>query len=332
VSGVIGALEVVRRFEEEGFENSHPVELVAFIAEEPSPFGLSTVGSRGMVGKLPHELLKSLKDSAGRTLEQAIREMGGDPSNLTKAKRSPSDILAYLELHVEQGSNLCSKNVPIGVVTGIFGILRGKVEVIGRADHSGTTSMEMRKDSLAAGAEAILALERVCAKMEGVVGTTGKVEVFPNATNVIPGKMILSMEMRSLSENLLHEAGISFRNKLSMIEEKRGVKILFEWSISSRPVIFQRSMVERMTRVCEELGIPCMKLSSGAGHDANHLAEIAPTGMIFVPSKGGRSHCPEEWTEFEEIRLGTEILACTAAAIDREAALSERRFDFSRQD
>jgi N-carbamoyl-L-amino-acid hydrolase len=327
VSGVIAAVEVARRFEEKGFANIHPVEVVVFIAEEPSPFGLSTIGSRGMAGKLSYELFKSLTDGAGRRLEQAIREMGGDPSNMSKAKRSPADILTYLELHIEQGSYLYSKSIPIGVVTGIFGILRGKVEVIGRADHAGTTSMEARKDALAAGAEGILALERVCAQLEGVVGTTGKVEVFPNATNVIPGKMILHTEMRSLSEDLLREAVISFRNELHMIEEKRGVKILFEWSISSKPVIFDVRMVERMTRVCEELGVPYVKLSSGAGHDAAHLAEVAPTGMIFVPSKEGRSHCPEEWTDFEEIRLGTEVLACTAAAIDKGAALSDRRFD-----
>ena len=320
VSGVIGAIEVARRFEEKGIENSHPLEVVAFIAEEPSAFGLSTIGSRGMAGKLSPELLESLRDGAGRTLEKAIREMGGDPANISKAKRFSKDVLAYLELHIEQGPHLCLKSIPIGVVTGIVGILRGKVEVVGKNDHSGTTAMDVRKDTLAGGSEAVLALERICAKLGGVVGTVGRVEVFPNSANVIPGRMILDLEIRGLSEGLLREAASSFRKELKRIEEKRGVEILFEIGISSKPVVFDPSMVRRMISVCKQLGIPHVQLSSGAGHDANHLAEVAPSGMIFIPSRDGRSHCPEEWTDFEQICLGTEVLACTVSGIDRDAA------------
>jgi hydantoinase/carbamoylase family amidase len=328
VSGVIGAIEVARRFEEEGTENIHPVEVVAFVAEEPSPFGLSTIGSRGMAGKLSPELLGSLKDDAGRTLEKAIREIGGDPANIRKAKRSSKDVLAYLELHIEQGPHLCSKSIPIGVVTGIVGISRGKVEVVGKNDHSGTTAMEVRKDALAGGSEAVLALERICATLAGVVGTVGRVEVFPNSSNVIPGRVILDMEIRSLREDLLHQAASSFREALEWIKEKRGVQILFEIGISSKPVAFDLDMVKRIVGVCEQLGIPHAQLTSGAGHDANHLAEVAPVAMIFIPSRDGRSHCPEEWTEFEEVCLGTEVLACTVAGIDRDAALSSGHADF----
>lgn len=325
VSGVIGAIEVARRFEEKGIENMHPMEVVAFIAEEPSPFGLSTIGSRGMAGKLSLELLGSLKDDAGRTLEKVIREIGGDPANISKAKRTSKDVLAYLELHIEQGPRLCSKSIPIGVVTGIVGISRGKVEVVGKNDHSGTTAMDVRKDALAGGSEAVLALERICAKLAGVVGTVGRVDVFPNSPNVIPGRMILDLEIRGMSEDLLREAASSLREELERIEEKRGVQILFEIGISSKPVVFDLKMVKRIVRVCEQLGIPHAKLSSGAGHDANHLAEVAPSGMIFIPSRDGRSHCPEEWTDFEQICLGTEVLACTLAGIDGDAALSSSR-------
>jgi N-carbamoyl-L-amino-acid hydrolase len=328
VSGVIGAIEVARRFEEKGIENIHPMEVVTFIAEEPSPFGLSTIGSRGMAGKLSPELLESLRDDAGRTLEKAIREIGGDPANISKAKRSSKDVLAYLELHIEQGPHLCSKRIPVGVVTGIVGISRGKVEVVGKNDHSGTTAMDVRKDALVGGSEAVLALERICAKLAGVVGTVGRVEAFPNSPNVIPGRMILDLEIRGLSEDLLHEATFSFREELKRIEAKRGLQILFEIGISSKPVVFDPSMVKRMISVCEQLGIPHVQLSSGAGHDANHLAEVAPSGMIFIPSRDGRSHCAEEWTDFEQICLGTEVLACTVAGIDRDVALSSGHADF----
>ena len=328
VSGVIGAIEAVRRFEEKGIENLYPIEVVAFIAEEPSPFGLSTIGSRGMAGKLSPELLGSLRDDAGRTLERVIREVGGDPVNIGKAKRSSKDILAYLELHIEQGPHLCSKDIPIGVVTGIVGISRGKVEVIGKNDHSGTTSMDVRKDALVGGSEAVLALERICTELAGVVGTVGRVELFPNSSNVIPGRMILDMEIRSLSEDLLDQAASSFRKELERIKEKRGIQILFEIGISSKPVVFDLNMVKRIANVCEQLGIPHAKLPSGAGHDANHLAEIVPTGMIFIPSREGRSHCPEEWTEFEQVCLGAEVLACTLAGIDSDAALSTGHLHF----
>lgn len=319
VSGVIAALEVARRLREEGIETIHPIEIVAFIAEEPSPFGISTIGSRGMAGELAPELMGSLKDETGRLLGEAVREAGGDPSRIEEARRSSSDVLAYLELHIEQGPCLDTKKIPIGVVTGIVGIVRGRVEVIGRSDHAGTTPMHARKDALAAGAEAVLSLERVCNEWAGVVGTVGRVELFPNATNVVPGRMILHWEMRSLQEDLLGAAVSSYERELERIREERGVEILFESTMSSSPVTFDASLVERMARVCERLGLPYMRLSSGAGHDASHLAAIAPTAMIFIPSRDGRSHCPEEWTELEHLGLGTEVLACTAIELDRSA-------------
>lgn len=319
VSGVVAALEVVRRFKEKGIENVHPIEIVVFIAEEPSPFGISTIGSRGMVGELTPILMESLRDETGRTLGRAIRESGGDPSRIGEARRSSADVLAYLELHIEQGPYLYTQKIPIGVVTGIVGIVRGRVELIGRNDHSGTTPMGARKDALAAGAEAVLSLERVCKNWDGLVGTAGRVGLFPNATNVVPGRMILHWEMRSLEEDLLAMAVSSYQKELKRIREERGIEILFESAMSSSPVTFDSSLVERMVRVCERLGIPYVKLSSGAGHDASHLAAIAPTAMIFIPSKEGRSHCPEEWTEIEHLALGTEVLACTAIELDRGA-------------
>jgi N-carbamoyl-L-amino-acid hydrolase len=318
VSGVVAAIEVVRRFTEKGVENVHPIEIVAFLAEEPSSFGLSTIGSRGMAGKLTPERIESLRDETGRTLGEAIREAGGDPSRLDEARRSSADVLSYLELHIEQGPCLDSQQIPIGVVTGIAGIVRGKTEVIGRSDHSGTTPMDARKDALAAGAEAVLSLERVCRKWAGVVGTVGSIDLFPNATNVVPGRMTLYWEVRSLREDLLALAVSSYEKELRRIREERGVEILFESAMSSDPIAFDPALVERIAGVCERLGIPHIQLASGAGHDASHVATIAPTAMIFIPSKDGRSHCPEEWTDIEHIGLGTEVLACTTMELDRD--------------
>ena len=326
VSGVVAAMEAVRRFGEKGLETVHPIEVVVFLAEEPSPFGISTIGSRAMAGKLSEETLSSLKDETGRTLEMAIRQMGGDPARLGESRRSSKDTLVCLELHIEQGPTLFSEQVSIGVVSGIVGISRGNIKVIGRNDHAGTTPMKVRKDALVAGSELVLAFEKVCTGYDGAVGTIGKVEVSPNSLNVVPGQMSLGLEARSPSEGVLTEIATTYRNEVGRISERRGVEVHFEMGISSRPVFFRPEVTQRIKRVCEHLGIPCLELPSGAGHDASHLAEVVPTGMIFVPSKDGRSHCPEEWTEFEHLRLGTEVLANTILEFDREGIHESARF------
>jgi N-carbamoyl-L-amino-acid hydrolase len=318
VAGVIAGIEVVRRFNESGIRTTHPLEVIVFLAEEPSPFGISTVGSRGMAGKLPGELLTSLKDAEGRTLGAAIHEMGGDPERIAEAKRSPHDALAYLELHIEQGPRLFSTGIPIGVVTGIVGISRGQIEVVGRNDHSGTTPMDVRRDALAAASEIVLALENTCLKLDGVVGTIGRIDVYPNSLNVIPGVVNLGMEVRSLSESASHRVISLFKEELEGIRNKRGVEINFESGVSSKPVMFDSKMVGRINRACDTLNIAHLEMSSGAGHDANHIAEVASAGMVFVPSKDGRSHCPEEFSTFEDICLGTEVIAGTITQIDTE--------------
>jgi N-carbamoyl-L-amino-acid hydrolase len=321
IAGVIAGIEVGRRFEEEGIRTIHPLEVAVFLAEEPSPFGISTIGSRGMVGKLSPDLLLSLRDDEGRTLGRAIREMGGDPERITEAKRSSGDIFSFLELHIEQGPLLSSRGIPIGVVTGIVGIVRGEIEVVGRNDHAGTTPMWDRKDALAAGAEVVLALEGVCKGLDGIVGTIGKIEISPNSLNVIPGTVTLGMEIRSLQKTLLNQAISLFKDELDRIVKRRKITINLKTKLSSKPVIFNSKMVGRIVRVCEKLNMPYLEVPSGAGHDANHLAEITPTGMIFVPSKDGRSHCPEEWSEFKNIGLGVEVLANTIIELDKEEAL-----------
>jgi N-carbamoyl-L-amino-acid hydrolase len=318
VAGVIAGIEVARGFEERGIRTAHPLEVIVFLAEEPSPFGISTVGSRGMAGKLSEEHLTSLKDAGGRTLGAAIHEMGGDPEKIAEAKRSPHDALAYLELHIEQGPQLFSRGIPIGVVTGIVGISRGRIEVAGRYDHSGTTPMDVRKDALAAASEIVLALESTCMKLDGVVGTIGKIDVYPNSLNVIPGVVHLGMEVRSLSESTSNRAISLFKEELEGIRDRRGIEINFESGVSSKPVMFDSKMVDRINRACDSLNIAHLEISSGAGHDANHIAEVTSAGMVFVPSKDGRSHCPEEFSTFEDICLGTGVIAGTIARIDTE--------------
>ena len=318
VSGVIGGLEVARLFREAGFTNDHPLEVVVFLAEEPSPFGLSTIGSRAMAGKLTGEHLTSLKDRDGRDLGTAIREMGGRPEALQEAKRSSDDILAYLELHIEQGPDLFQNKIPLGIVKGIVGISRAKIEVTGMNNHAGTAPMSARKDSLAAASEVVLAVEKICRGEEGLVGTVGKIDAFPNVLNVIPGKVVLGMDLRSLNAEGIDQAFRLLRMDLDRMSERRGVQVRMERQVVSIPVTFEAGIIERIRRVCHRLRIPFQEMISGAGHDAMHIAQIARAGMIFVPSQGGRSHCPEEWTEFEHISQATSVLASTIVEIDQE--------------
>jgi N-carbamoyl-L-amino-acid hydrolase len=318
IVGVVAGLEVARGFEKGNISLRHPLEVVIFLAEEPSPFGISTVGSRGMTGKLSNEILKSLEDPDGRSLFEAIQQMGGAPSNIAASSKSSEDILAYIELHIEQGSSLFSLDIPVGVVTGIVGIHRGNIQITGRIDHSGTTPMEARRDALAAASEAILSFEEICKNMDGVVGTFGRIEVFPNSLNVVPGSAVLGMDLRSLDECKAEEAIALIRKAFDKIEDRRDVLINSEIELSSKPVIFDTKMVKRIGQVCSSLRIPFIEMPSGAGHDAGHIAELAPVGMIFIPSKDGRSHCPDEWSEFEHICFGTEVLAEVIVSIDKE--------------
>jgi len=167
----------------------------------------------------------------------------------------------------------------------------------------------------------VLALEGVCKGLDGIVGTIGKIEISPNSLNVIPGTVTLGMEIRSLQKTLLNQAISLFKDELDRIVKRRKITINLKTKLSSKPVIFNSKMVGRIVRVCEKLNMPYLEVPSGAGHDANHLAEITPTGMIFVPSKDGRSHCPEEWSEFKNIGLGVEVLANTIIELDKEEAL-----------
>lgn len=317
VAGVVAGLEVARILKEMDIRLQHPLEVVAFLAEEPSPFGLSTVGSRAMAGKLSPQTVTSLTDEQGRTLAQAIRQMGGDPANLINAKRSSADVAAYLELHIEQGPLLEARNIPIGIVTGIVEIVRGDVKAIGQNDHAGTTPMASRYDALAAASEIVLTLEDVCKARAGLVGTIGKMNVSPNSLNVIPGLVDIGLELRSFDEAILKEAIKKFKRKLENIQHSRGIEITCNTWTSSQKVIFDQTLVALASATCDQLDIPYLLLPSGAGHDASHLAQITRAAMIFIPSKGGRSHCPEEWTDFDHIGRGTALLGSLIGEIDK---------------
>jgi N-carbamoyl-L-amino-acid hydrolase len=317
IIGVLAGLEVVRRLRETGTVLRHPLEVVDFTAEEPSEFGISTIGSRGMVNNLSPDML-ARTDANGLMLRDAITQAGGQPDRIAETARQPGDVALYLELHIEQGPVLEQTEHQLGVVTGIVGIHRDRVRVEGKTNHAGTTPMHMRSDALTGAAEMMLALEAICreAYPEAVVGTVGKCQVEPNAANVIPGAVSFEMEVRSLSGDLLEGIRARFREQAVRIAQERGLAVQFD-SLSKSEAIYVPEEVQAVIEAaCRATG-KTMRLPSGAGHDGNQIARIAPIGMIFVPSRDGRSHCPEEWTDYAVVELGVQALMRSVLAFDQ---------------
>lgn len=316
IIGVLAGIEIARRLKEENIKLKHPLEIVDFTAEEPSEFGISTIGSRGMVNNLTEEMLERT-DPSGLVLNEVIRKIGGRPELIKEQARQIGDIKLYLELHIEQGPVLEQTNNKLGVVIGIVGIQRYRVTVEGKPNHAGTTPMNMRLDALTGASELILALESICNEKysEKVVGTVGKLNVEPNGSNVVPGKVVFELEVRSLDTTLLTNIIQQLKVRAEEIQNARGLSIDFDCLSLSESINVNKDVFEVIQASCEQTS-DTISLPSGAGHDANQLAKIAPIGMIFVPSKDGRSHCPEEWTSYEDVAIGIEALARSIMAFD----------------
>ncbi len=308
MAGVVAGLEVARVFKETRRRTRHPLEVIAFTNEEPNPFGLSTVGSRAMAGKLTADRARELRDPDGRTLAEAIDFVGGDSARLEAAARPRGAIAHYLELHIEQGPVLDRESAPVGVVTGIAALTRLRVRLGGRPDHAGTTPMQMRRDALTGAAEVVLALERCASGTPGTVGTVGSLTTYPNQANVVPGQVEMLLEFRSILPERVAVVRKKILQAIDEIARRRGLDVSWEFMMEEQPVPIAPETAALAAAVCQELGIRYRKLASGASHDANHIAEIAPVAMLFVPSVGGRSHCPEEFTQTADLAAGTRVL------------------------
>ena len=313
--GVIGAIEVVQVLQENDVKTRHPLEVVVFTDEEG---GLS--GSRAMVGKLGPDALSETSHS-GLTVAEGIRRIGGDPDRLAEAKRRSGDITAFIELHIEQGAVLDEAGIDIGVVTGIVGIRWWDVVIDGMANHAGTTPMDKRRDAMLSAAELVLAINRVITSEPGAqVGTVGKIRAEPGAPNVIPGRVIMSLEIRDLSDKRILEMFRRVEAQAEEIASRRGTPIAFNRiDFDAEPAPTDERVRAVIAAVAGKLGFSHRSMPSGAGHDAQDIAQIAPIGMIFVPSVGGISHSPREYTAPEDLAHGADVLLHTVLAIDRGA-------------
>jgi N-carbamoyl-L-amino-acid hydrolase len=310
--GTIGAIECAQVLFESKVTTRHPIEVIVFADEEA---GL--IGSRAMVGDLGDSALKVVSHS-GKTVGQGIADIGGDPRRIKESARRKGDVRAFLELHIEQGSFLYDEGVKIGVVEGIVGIQRWDVVVEGMANHAGTTPMNKRRDALLAAAQYVVAVNRVITARSGrQVGTVGRIAAEPGAHNVIPGRVLTSLEIRDLDAQNITRLYDEIRQETGQIEKATGARFTFTpVSEPSIPTLTDERLRRLIAQSAERLGLSRKLMPSGAGHDTQEMARIAPAAMIFVPSVEGISHSPKEFTPPEDMANGANVLLQTILAID----------------
>lgn len=318
VLGLLAALEAAQCMREQKISLAHPLEVVDFLAEEPSEFGLSCIGSRSWAGVLSATDLQRRLPS-DLTLASAIDSVGGRTHRLAEAVRTPGSLAAYVELHIEQGLVLAARGANIGIVTAIVAIRRYEVTVEGRADHAGTTPMTLRKDALVGAAaflRAVDELARVRPPDPYLVATVGKISVEPNAINAVPGTVRMILEIRSTEEVAQDE----FEQRLWRRMEGEWADRGLQWNISAlsrtAPTPCSAVVQEAIAEAAEMAGFSSTRLPSGAGHDGVFVGRICPMGMIFVPCKEGRSHAPEEWAEPVDCANGARVLVETLILLD----------------
>ncbi|MES1218741.1 MAG: M20 family metallo-hydrolase [Bacteroidota bacterium] len=312
--GSISALEMIEVMNENKIITQHPLEVIIFSNEEGGP-----VGSIAMAGHLTAKGLTE-KSQSGITIADGIRAIGGNPDSIQNCIRKKGDLKAFFELHIEQGGILEKENIQIGVVEGIVGIVDWDVTVEGFANHAGTTPMNMRQDALLAAAKLIIAVNEVVTSVEGrQVGTVGKIAAQPGAFNVVPGKVTLGLEIRDLSFDKIEMLFSEIEKRAATIAASSNTKISFiRHDNVPHPALTDKSLQQTIAGSAKALGYTYKFMQSGAGHDSQDIALIAPVAMIFVPSIGGISHSPKEFTKAVDMANGANVLLQTILKVDKE--------------
>jgi allantoate deiminase len=305
--GVLTGIACVQSLCERGIRLPFAVEVVGFADEEGARFQSTYLGSRALAGTFDTTLLER-RDGDGISMAEALRAFGLDPGRIGDAARKPEDVAAYLELHIEQGPVLESEGLAVGVVTAIAGATRLVVTVAGVAGHAGTVPMALRQDALMAASECVLAVEKVAAARSNGVGTVGRMRVEPGATNVIPGKVTFSVDLRAAEDEPRKAAVAELDSRLREIAARRSVDVSVETVHEAASVTCAPRIVEQIDQAIEEQGERVFRLPSGAGHDAAAMADITDVGMIFLRCKGGISHNPDESITQDDASVGTSLL------------------------
>ena len=319
-AGVVMGLEIARILHENGIAPEHPLEFAALVEEEGARFGGGLYGSRAMTGKVTREALDTFKDRDGVSAAEAMKAFGFDPDRIGEAIRTEGSLKAFIEMHIEQGPILESEGTDLGLVKTIVGISQREVEILGRPDHAGTTPMDMRCNALLAASEAVLFLDRAAKEAAGgTVGTVGRMEVFPGGANIVPGRVFFTIDVRSADMSKLEQVTGSFAAFLKELEKKHGVTISLTDKLTVRPVEMSAEILGLFGAEAAKRGYSSKVMQSGAGHDAMIMASAADVGLVFVPSKGGRSHCPEEWTDYGQIKKGVDVVLGAVLSLAKAA-------------
>lgn len=311
MAGVFAGMEALRIIRESGQKVKRSLSVNVYTCEEMGRFGVCCVGSRALAGRYRKEDLKKFKDENGSSLYDTLEGLGYDLSRFHQLPKKKGEVYASLELHIEQNNILEKNKIPLGIVTGICAPTNLWVTVEGIQAHAGGTDMYQRRDAYMAAAEIALQLEELVLASDSryMTGTIGKLSLVPNAVNVIPGKAVFSIDIRSVSmedkEALLEQLAKRIRE----IEERRKVKIRVQMQNHDRPVLCDPHLMHILQEECRKSAVPCMELVSGAYHDSLMLGDFTKVGMLFVPCKDGISHSEKEWASCEDIAMGADVLA-----------------------
>jgi N-carbamoyl-L-amino-acid hydrolase len=309
--GVLSALECARAMKDAGVALKRAFEIVAFVDEEGAY--LSLLGSRAFVGALGAPQLEAAKDASGLPLHNAMQQLGMDAARYAEARRAPEDLAGYVEVHIEQGPVLEQKKIQIGIVEGIVGILVAHYHFTGSADHAGTTPMGMRRDALRCAAEFITAAyDTLSERKPGAPRFTfGAIEVLPGASNVVPRSARVTQEIRSLDASMIEDMFGALQRLAQQVSSRNNIELEVNRVSYNAPSRMAPEVMDAIEDSCSAAGASSLRMPSGAGHDAQSLAAHCPTGMIFVPSRQGASHRPDEATDETDLARGAEVLLRT---------------------
>jgi beta-ureidopropionase / N-carbamoyl-L-amino-acid hydrolase len=315
--GSLAAIGVIDALNRASLRTRHPLEIVVWAAEEGIAFNRGLAASRIVAGDVTPADMEQVWNGLRRG--DAIRKIGGDPEHIMAARRDKGTWHGYLELHIEQGGTLERSGTAIGVVQGIVAIDRYEARILGVANHAGTTPMAERQDALVAASYLTLAVREIVTRRPGrQVGTVGKLDVSPNAPNVVPGAATAIIELRDLSPATLTAMAGEIRERAAQIAAETKTTIEIVPASSNPPAQADAAVQDVVERAARALNLSSVRMPSGAGHDAQMMAQLAPMGMIFVPSIGGISHSPKELTRWEDCVNGANVLLQSVLALDRQ--------------
>ena len=310
--GSLSSIEVAQTLKERNITLRHPLQVIIWQNEEGVTIGSQAVGSGA------DEKLLSMISPSGKTVREGTRLIGGNPDQIASARRQQGSIAGYFELHIEQGGTLERDKIDIGVVEGIVGILHSDVTIEGFANHAGTTPMDQRHNALLSAARFIDRVNQIVTGVPGrQVGTVGWIKVQPGAYNVIPGKVTLGLELRDLDEKKFLSLFDQVRVAATEIGQRNQTRFSFTEPVVNHPAFTDKGFQKLVDDTAKSLGFSTKLMPSGAGHDAQELAPIGPIGMIFIPSIGGISHAPKEFSRPQDIENGANVLLQTVLAFDK---------------